>query len=155
MNRTRKITLSAMVIAIYVIVMFLTQGFAFGEYQIRIATSLYSLSAIYPFLIIPMGIANFLSNAIMGGLGPLDMIGGILVGIITSGLVYLIKKIRLSDYFIALPILLCPGLIVPIWLSYLLHVPYKILAASLCVGQIVPAIAGVIIVITLRKVIKR
>ena len=92
MSSVRKLTLSGVVIALYVCIMFFTQSFAFGQYQIRIATSIYSLSAIYPFLIVPLGLANFLSNTIMGGLGPLDMVGGAIVGIITAGSIYLIKK---------------------------------------------------------------
>ena len=75
----KKITVSAVVIAAYVVVMFLTQSFAFGQYQIRIATGLYALAAIYPFLILPLGLANFLSNTLMGGLGLPDMIGGFCV----------------------------------------------------------------------------
>ena len=44
------------------------------------------MSALFPFLIIPLGIANCLSNTIMGGLGPLDMLGGGCVGILTCSL---------------------------------------------------------------------
>lgn len=150
----KKITISGLVIAIYVVVMYFTQWFAFGQYQIRIATALYGLTAIFPFLIIPMGISNFLSNTIMGGLGPLDMIGGTLVGIIASGLVYLIKRLKYNDWFIIIPIVFVPGLLVPIWLSYLIHVPYKLLALSLCIGQILPAIVGVLLVKQLRKSVK-
>lgn len=36
------------------------------------------------FLIIPFGLVNVLANTLMGGLGPLDMLGGGLVGIMTS-----------------------------------------------------------------------
>ena len=68
-SRTMKITISGIIIATYVVVMFLTQSFAFGQYQIRIATSIYALASIYPFLIVPLGLANFMSNTLMGGLG--------------------------------------------------------------------------------------
>lgn len=152
MKNTKKLTISAMVIAIYITIMFLTQGFAFGQYQIRIATSIYGLSAIYPFLIIPMGIANLLSNTIMGGLGILDMIGGVIVGITTTTIVYLISKKKLNQWLIALPIIFVPGLMVPIWLSYILHLPYSVLAISLIIGQIIPGLVGVILVKSLKKV---
>ncbi|MFT9493521.1 QueT transporter family protein [Anaerosolibacter sp.] len=147
----RKITISGIVMAVYITTMFLTQGFAFGQYQIRIATSLYALSAIFPFLIVPMGLSNLLSNTLMGGLGLLDMMGGFIVGIITSGAIYLTKKYKMNDWLIAVPIILGPGLIVPIWLSYLLNVPYNILASSIVIGQIVPAIVGVLLVQKLRQ----
>ena len=61
-TKTRKLTISALCIALYVVVMMCTQSFAFGQYQIRIATALYALSAIFPFLVLPFGLANFLSN---------------------------------------------------------------------------------------------
>ncbi|AOT71657.1 QueT transporter family protein [Geosporobacter ferrireducens] len=146
----RKLTISGLVMALYIAVMFFTQGFAFGQYQIRIATSLYALSAIFPFLIVPMGMSNLLSNTLMGGLGLPDMIGGFIVGIITSTAIYSIKRYNLSEWLIAIPIILGPGLIVPIWLSYLLNVPYTILASSIVIGQIIPGITGVLLVKQLR-----
>lgn len=149
-SAVRKITISGIVMALYITIMFFTQGFAFGQYQVRIATSIYALSAIYPFLIVPLGLGNLLSNMLMGGLGIFDMAGGFLVGVITASLVFFIRKYRLNEWLIALPIIFVPGLIVPIWLSYILHVPYMILASSLVIGQIVPGILGV----TLLKQLK-
>ncbi|MBP2031996.1 putative membrane protein [Clostridium algifaecis] len=151
LSNVNKIAISGIVIAMYVIIMYFTQSFAFMQFQIRIATALYSLSAIFPFLIIPMGISNLISNTLMGGLGIPDMVGGALVGMITSFLVYLISKYKLNDWFIVIPIILIPGFGVPIWLSYLLHIKYIILASSLSIGQIIPAIVGVLLVKQLRK----
>ncbi|CUH97562.1 putative membrane protein [Propionispora sp. 2/2-37] len=144
-NMVRKLTLSGIVIALYVSIMFLTQGFAFGQFQIRIATALYILSAIYPFLILPLGLANLISNTLMGGLGLPDIIGGTVVGIVTSSLVCLLARYRVNQWMMALPIIFVPGLIVPIWLSWLIAVPYGVLAVSLCTGQIIPGIAGVLL----------
>lgn len=149
----KKLVISGLVIGMYVIVMCLTQSFAFGQYQIRIATSLYALGGIFSFLIVPMGIANLISNTLMGGLGIFDMVGGAAVGMMASGLAYLIKKLNLNDWFVTLPIVFIPGLVVPIWLSLLIHVPYKILAMSICIGQIIPAIVGVLLIKQLRKVL--
>ena len=154
MKNTRKLTISAIMIALYVVIMYFTQSFAFGPYQIRIATSIYALGFIYPFLIIPLGIANFISNIVMGGLGVFDMLGGALVGIITTGLCVLIRKKNLNLWFILLPITFGPGLIVPTWLSYLIGVPYNVLAVSLCIGQVIPAIVGVLLVKNLKGKIK-
>ena len=50
-----------------------------------------------------------------------------------------------------LPIILVPGLGVPSYLSYLLHVPYSVLATSLCIGQSVPAVCGVVLVNVLQR----
>ena len=46
---TRKLTISALVVALYVVVMTTTRSFAFGQYQVRVATSLYALSGISRF----------------------------------------------------------------------------------------------------------
>jgi uncharacterized membrane protein len=151
LSTTQKLTLSALVMALYVAVMFFTQSFAFGQYQIRIATSIYALAALYPFLIVPLALANLLSNLVMGGLGPLDMIGGFCVGLLTTSLIVLVKKYDLPNMLIVLIITLVPGLGVPIWLSYLLHIPYKILAFSLVVGQFIPGIIGSVLVTALEK----
>lgn len=150
MSSVRKIAISGVVMALYIVIMFITQSFAFGQFQVRIATSIYSLSAIYPFLIVPLGLSNLLSNVVMGGLGFFDIVGGGAVGIITAFLVYLIKKFNLNEWLIALPIILVPGLVVPIWLSYILGLPYTALAISLCIGQIVPGIVGVLLVKQLK-----
>lgn len=153
-SSVQKLTLSGVTMALYIAIMFMTQAFAFGQIQIRIATSLYGLTALFPFLVIPMGLANTLSNTLMGGLGVFDMVGGFFVGIITAGIVYLIRRYQLNDWFIALPIILGPGLIVPIWLSYLIGVPYQALAFSIIMGQILPGILGVVLVKHLRRKMK-
>lgn len=151
MSSTRKIAFSSIIIALYIVLMYFTSGFAFGQYQIRIATSLYALSAVYPFLIIPLALANMLSNILLGGLGILDIVGGFIVGLVTTVAVYLVSKFNLNDIFIGVALVLGPGLVVPIWLSRILNVPYIVLAVSLCIGQLFPAIIGVIIVRQVKK----
>ena len=148
-SKYRQLTISAMVIAIYVVIMYLTQSFAFGQYQIRIATSVYALAAIHPFLILPLGFANLLSNTLMGGLGIMDMAGGFAAGILTSMGCYYARKI--SAYLVFLPIFLVPSLLVPIWLSIILGVPYLVLAISIGAGQIIPGMMGVLLVKYMEK----
>lgn len=150
-NSTEKITTSGLTMALYVAVMYMTQGFAFGQSQIRIATSLYGLAAVFPFLALPLGIANFLSNVLMGGLGPLDMIGGAVVGILTCWAVILGQKTRFPNICTALAITLIPGFGVATWLAWLLHVPYWTMACSLIIGQAFPGLVGSLLVSTLEK----
>ena len=152
MSKVQKLTLSAMIIALYVTVMYCTQSFSFGAYQIRIATSLYALSYLFPFLVLPLGLANFIANMLFGGLGLLDMVGGCLVGIMTASLIVGIRKLHWNRLLIILPIVLIPGLGVSTWLSYLLQMPYPALALSLCIGQIIPAICGVLLIQVLERV---
>ncbi|MEN8075888.1 QueT transporter family protein [Clostridioides difficile] len=151
MSKTRKLTISAIVIALYVVIMVITQSFAFGAIQIRLATSLYALSYIFPFLVLPLGLSNLLSNMLLGGLSIFDIVGGGLVGILTAILVYGVHKYKLNTYLTILPIIFIPGLIVPIWLSMILHVPYSALAISLCLGQVIPAILGSILINLLKN----
>lgn len=144
-NKTnvQKLTISAMIMALYVIILYVTQSFSFGAYQIRIATSLYAVSYLCPFLVLPLGLANFIANMLFGGLGVVDMIGGCIVGIVTTSCIVAIRKWNLPTWLIAVPIVLVPGLGVPAYLSQLLHVPYAALAVSLCIGQLIPSICGV------------
>ncbi len=153
MSNVQKLTLSAMVIALYVTVLACTQSFSFGAYQIRIATSLYALSYLFPFLVFPLGLANFIANMLFGGLGIIDMIGGCLVGILTTALITGIHRFKWNPCLMILPIVLVPGLGVSVWLSFLLHMPYPALAFSLCIGQIIPAICGFLLVKALEHIV--
>ncbi len=149
-NRIGKLTLSAMVIALYCAIMYLTQVFAFGQYQLRLATSLYALAYLFPFLVLPLGLANMLSNVLMGGLGLLDMIGGGIAGIITAGCCAAIRRFRLNEGLLALPVALVPSLLVPVWLSMLLGVPYRALVISLLAGQSLCGLFAVLLIKTLK-----
>lgn len=151
MSKVQKLTVSAMVMALYVVVLYFTQSFSFGAYQIRIATALYALAYLFPFLVLPLGFANFIANFLFGGLGLLDWLGGCFVGIIVTAIIVLIRRKGWSRWLMILPIILVPGLGVPSYLSYLLHVPYSVLATSLCIGQSVPAVCGVVLVNVLQR----
>ena len=151
MSKVQKLTVSAMVMALYVVVLYFTQSFSFGAYQIRIATALYALAYLFPFLVLPLGFANFIANFLFGGLGLLDWFGGCFVGIIVTAIIVLIRRKGWSRGLMVLPIILVPGLGVPSYLSYLLHVPYSVLATSLCIGQSVPAVCGVVLVNVLQR----
>ena len=151
MSKVQKLTVSAMVMALYVVVLYFTQSFSFGAYQIRIATALYALAYLFPFLVLPLGFANFIANFLFGGLGLLDWFGGCFVGIIVTAIIVLIRRKGWSRWLMIFPIILVPGLGVPSYLSYLLHVPYSVLATSLCIGQSVPAVCGVVLVNVLQR----
>ncbi|MFQ9975392.1 MAG: QueT transporter family protein [Butyricicoccus sp.] len=150
MSKVQKLTVSAMVMALYVVVLYFTQSFSFGAYQIRIATALYALAYLFPFLVLPLGFANFIANFLFGGLGLLDWFGGCFVGIIVTAIIVLIRRKGWSRWLMILPIILVPGLGVPSYLSYLLHVPYSVLPPA-CIGQSVPAVCGVVLVNVLQR----
>ena len=125
-TKTQKLTISAICIALYLVVMLCTQSFAFGQYQVRIATALYGLSYIFPFLVVPFGIA-------------------------TSGVIAMGRRYGLGCWIVAVAVTLLPGLGVPVWLSRLLHIPYVVLVASLLVGQFISGITGMLLVRALEK----
>lgn len=138
MKETKKIVFSSLVIAIYIVFVYLTQFLSFGQYQIRLATGLYSLSYFYPFLCLPLGIANMLSNILFGG----DIINGIFgffAGVLTTFTISLLRKVTSKKCILVIPIAIIPSLIIPIWLTYTLTVPYLILFVSLLIGQTISA----------------
>ncbi len=139
MSNSKKIAYSGIVMALYIVVVFATQGISFGQYQIRIATALYALAFHSPFLVIPLALANMLSNLLMGGLGIVDAIGGLIIGLITSGSIVLLKRVTDRAVLLVLPIALAPAFIVPMWLSFILNVPYLALVLSLLIGQVISA----------------
>lgn len=148
----KKLVFSALCIALYIVVMVATQSFAFGQYQVRIATALYGLSALFPFLVVPFGLANVISNTVMGGLGLPDIIGGFIVGVVTTGVIVFAKKRGCGNWIIWAAVTFVPGLGVPVWLSALLDIPYLLLASSLLVGQCICGIASVMLVTALERV---
>lgn len=146
-----KLTISAMCIALYCVIMYLTQSFSFGAIQMRVATAMYGLGYLFPFLIIPMGIANFLSN-LLGGMGAIDMIGGCVVGMLATGGCVLIRRLKWNRWICIVPIVVFPSFIVSLWLSPITGVPYLALVGSLALGQAVPAVLGVILAEVLGKI---
>ena len=150
-SRYTKLTLSGIYIAMFIVIMMCTQSFAFGQYQIRIATALYGLSALFPFLIVPAALANVISNTIMGGLGMLDIIGGGIVGLLTTSIIAYGKQKGCGNWLVLLAVTLVPGLLVPTWLAPLLQLPYWVLASSLLVGQGICGIVSMLLVGALEK----
>lgn len=137
-NKTMKLTTSGVVIALYIVFVYFTQSISFGQYQIRLATGLYGLAYVFPFLCVPLGIANMLSNILFGG----DIVNGcfgLIAGFITSVSICLLKMITNKKAFLVLPIAIVPSLIIPIWLSFSLNAPYHLLVLSLLVGQTITA----------------
>ena len=154
LSKTQKLCFSGAVMAIYIVLMLLTQSFAFGQYQVRIATAVYAVAYLFPFLVVPLGLANLLSNLLMGGLGIFDIVGGGLVGLLTAGCCAMLGRRRAKQCWVILPIALIPALGVSSWLSWLLGVPYYIMAGSLLVGQIISGIAGALLLRALWKIWK-
>ena len=132
--------------AVYIIIMYLTQSFSFGQYQVRVATALYGTAYLFPFLTVPLGLSNLLANLLMGGLGVFDIVGGGLVGLLTAGCCALAGKGGPPEWTVLIPIALIPALGVSVWLSRLIGIPYTALAGSLLVGQLICGAISVVLV---------
>ena len=148
---TQKLCISGLVMACYIVIMYFTQSFAFMTYQVRIATGLYALAWIHPFLAIPLSLANCLSNMLMGGLGLADVLGGVCVGLVTTGVIVLIRHLRLPVILCGAAIVLCISLVCSLWLAPLLGVSYGFMVLSLAVGELIPGIFGVILIEVLKN----
>ena len=136
LNTTQKLVLSAIMMALYIAILFVSQAISFGAVQMRLATALYGLTYIFPFLVFPISLANAIANS-FGGLGLIDVVGGFCASFLTTGSIYLIRKAKLSSWFIILPILL--------------KLPYFALVINLLLGQLVPSILGAVFVRELAK----
>ncbi len=152
LTNTQKLTLSGVTMALYIVVMYFTQSFAFGQYQVRVATAIYGTAYLFPFLVVPLGLSNLLANMVMGGLGFFDIVGGGLVGLLTAGCCALLGRRRLTTWSVIAPIALIPALGVSLWLSGLIGVPYWALAGSLLVGQAIAGVIGALLVNALKKI---
>lgn len=154
MKKSEKVALSGLVISVYIVFVYLTQFLSFGQYQIRLATGLYSLAYFFPHLCFPLGLANMLSNILFGG----DVVNGMfgfIAGILTTYTIVLFKKITTQKSVLVIPIAIIPSLIIPIWLSYTLDVPYYILVGSLLFGQTISAYTiGLGILYTVERIPK-
>ena len=153
-NKTQKLCISGAVMAIYIVLMYMTQSFAFAQFQVRIATAVYSVAYLFPFLVVPLGLANLLSNMLMGGLGFFDIVGGGLVGLLTAGCCAWLGRRRCSPALTALPVTFIPALGVATWLSWLLGLPYAVMAGSLLVGQAISGAAWAMLLCALCRVWK-
>ena len=95
-----------------------------------------------------------LSNILFSG----DLFNGIfgfVAGTLTCVSIYLLKKITTRKIIVVVPIVLIPSLIIPIWLSYTLQVPYFSLVIALVVGQTISAYTMGMFVLSIAEQIKR
>ena len=142
LNKTKKITYSGIVIALYIIIIYLTSSLSFGTIQIRVANILYGLCFKMPFLVIPLSMGVILSNLLFGGLGIVDIIGGTITTLVTT---YLISKCKK-------PIMIIPIMIFTValgistYLHLLLNIPFSLLFIQIALGQIIPSILSYLIV---------
>jgi hypothetical protein len=97
------------------------------------------LASIYPFLIVPLGLANLLSNTLMGGLGWPDRSADLLSESLRRQLRLFTKNQHLSD---SLAHVFFPAVLSRYGSPACFHVLIRILAVSIGIGQLIPAFWG-------------
>jgi uncharacterized membrane protein len=130
---------NAILAAVYAALALVLPSTAFANY--RLSTALYSLAAFNPRLIPGLALGNALAGLPQG---PLDVVLGGLVGVLTSWLCS-----RVTPWVSPLAILIVPTLVVPLWLGVLFAVPYQAVVPVLARGQAVSALLAWAIVVPL------
>ena len=134
-KKTRLMTESALIAAVYVALVLLFKPISFGALQFRIAEALcilpfFSLSAV-PGLALGCLLGNFFSGAAMP-----DVLFGTLATLLAAILSYKLRDI--NKWLVCLPPILANAIIVPFVLQYAYGVPdgYFFLFATVGIGEI-------------------
>ena len=134
-KKTRLMTESALIAAVYVALVLLFKPISFGAIQFRIAEALcilpfFSLSAV-PGLALGCLLGNFFSGAAMP-----DVVFGTLATLLAAILSYRLRDI--NKWLVCLPPILANAIIVPFVLQYAYGVPdgYFFLFATVGIGEI-------------------
>lgn len=128
----RNIAKNAIVAALYAGIALWLPSTAFAN--LRLTTALYVLAAWNPVLIPGLAIGNALAGLPNGFI---DVLMGGVVGVVTAWSAW-----RLGERWAWLAVLVVPTLLVPIWLSWLFHVPYWVTVVALLQGQVPSAVLG-------------
>ncbi|MGF7059966.1 QueT transporter family protein [Brassicibacter mesophilus] len=136
---TRYLTKASVIAAIYVILVVLEiplGQLAFGPVQVRIAEALVLLPLIESAAIPGVFIGCLLANLVLtftSGFGLIDVVAGSLVTLISA---YLTSKMP-NKWLGIIPPVILNGLIVSIWVSYFIKIPYWPTVAGIAAGELV------------------
>lgn len=142
--QSKRIAVNAIVAALYATLSLWLPATAFANY--RITTSLYALAAFRPDVIIGLSIGNALAGIPQG---PIDVVMGGLVGFVSS-----LACWYLQPRFSPLAVLIVPTLLVPVWLSVLVSVPYLAVVTALIPGQAISALVAYLVVLPIGRRLK-
>ena len=139
-KRTRFITLSATIAALYVVLTLISAAFGLssGAVQIRISEALCALSFFTPAAIPGLTVGCLVANLITSS-SPLDWIFGTLATFIGAYGGYLLRK---NEWLVTLPTLLANTVIVPLVIVYGFadnSIPLSLVMAFVFLGELVSA----------------
>jgi uncharacterized membrane protein len=132
---------NAILAAVYGALALILPATAFANY--RLSTALYCLAAFNAQLIPGLALGNALAGIPQG---PLDILAGGLVGLLTSWLCS-----RLPPWVAPLAVLIVPTLVVPLWLGAIFAVPYAAVVPVLVRGQAVSALLAWVVIVPLGQ----
>lgn len=150
MNRERitYIVMAATIAAIYFVLSMALAPISYGLVQFRISEAMTILPLFTPAAIPGLFIGCMFAN-ILGGFGLIDIVFGSLT---TLAAAYLTSKMR-NKYLAVLPPILLNALIIPIWVSSAMNVPYIIGVGTIGFGQFVSAgILGIVLASIFERV---
>ena len=143
------ITQSAVIAAIYVVLILLFQPFSFGEIQVRVAEALTVLPFFTPAAIPGVTIGCLIGNLIGGNV--MDMIFGTLATLIGAVVSYAVRK---NQYLVPLPPIISNALIIPWVLKYAYELPFSIpfLMLTVSIGEVLSCgILGLVLLTALKS----
>lgn len=138
---TKYLTKASLIAALYIVLVLIQMlpfpfiNLTFGPIQLRIAEGLALLSLVESAAIPGVFIGCLLSNLLLApysGFGLVDILGGSLVTLIAA---YLTSKMKSKITGIIPPVLL-NGLIVSIWVSYFMNIPYWVTVLGIGGGEL-------------------
>lgn len=159
-DKVKRLTISAMIAAVYFACAFVEQSFASGAIQCRLSEALCLLPLFFPQAIVGVTVGCLIFNVTQGIVW--DMIFGTIATLIAAIMTYYIGKLIKNDWVKILvggiPPVLLNALIVPLVLiyGYQLSDAYWYLALTVGIGQFIAVyVAGTIIYFPLKKAFKK
>ena len=116
-SKTRGITVSAVIAAIYAVVTLMPgiNMFSYGPVQFRVSEALTVLPIFTPWAIPGLTVGCFISN-ILSSVGPLDMVFGTIATLLASVCTYYLRK--MSKFVSVLPAVILNGVIIGFMITY-------------------------------------
>lgn len=157
--QTKKLTMCAMIAAIYVALGLVFAPINFGLVQFRVSEALTLLPVFSPWAIVGVTAGCLATNFIgvaMGATAPLDVVFGTAATLLAAVLTYLLRGIRVKNLPVlaALPPILINGLVVGWELTFffLPQTPYWAAVLSVSLGEAaVCLVLGLLLVYALQK----
>lgn len=139
-TNSRKIAILVIFASLYTVLVIFLAPISFGVYQVRLADAMLPLSIIFGIpSALGFALGALVPNAIVGGLGIVDIIGGTIANLVACSLAYYFARKRGVIYrFLGTLIeTLVISSIVGGYLSFLFNVPLEISVFGVLVGSII------------------